>query len=473
MILAFEFKCFDNHEILAHMLKFHAKNFKNSIVIKDDSVTLFVSGDEQDILAFSDILGKNLSFSIFVTDSKVFVTEIFVQNSTLSNDVFCPNLTPMQVEKYHETHSLVKNEFETKSQISVFGKQVDEMNFNELLDRVCNFLTQGKDVVLTWQGKDFKLSLLDTLASFDFIIPTNLSFLNNIFECNDTALKALASLEKPLIKLKTNAIFRQNHKDEPTFSHIKAPSDIFTYAVCEKLAKNAVKFIGVKNTQAVNLQKVILLENGFLAASSKKYLPTGDHFMIRLNKNGDDGIFFSRKNENISLLLAPSFSSFDEILNLENGQKLLKNFKANFKLTNISQNSGFYTLFSIVAALLKQKKETKDCAQNLFDLAFDFGANRGVLIECKRDKLKFENAKFIRSAMSFMLAGATDKNIAYGAISSLAGFLNDLLLECDLVSKDVLLCGDVFDDEIVAKIFHREISNFNIFFENKVFLEQK
>ena len=53
--------------------------------------------------------------------------------------------------------------------------------------------------------------------SADFLIAAGVGALDGIFASDEKSKIALAAFEKPLISLKTNAIFRKNHEDTPKF----------------------------------------------------------------------------------------------------------------------------------------------------------------------------------------------------------------------------------------------------------------
>jgi len=75
----------------------------------------------------------------------------------------------------------------------------------------------------------------------NFLMPVNLKQLPKIFIADDRAQIALASFEKPLLALKTTAIYRQNHEGAPLFFDVMAPNDLFLYALCEQLNKEGQK----------------------------------------------------------------------------------------------------------------------------------------------------------------------------------------------------------------------------------------
>ena len=144
---------------------------------------------------------------------------------------------------------------------SKFEGEITLDNFNEKLKTCLNLLKNGKSICVEQDENLYEISLG---VNFDanFLMLVNLKQLPKIFIADDRALTFLASFEKPLLVLKTTAIYRQNHEDAPLFFDVMAPNDLFLYAVCEQLNKENFGFLSVKVKEQKNaLSRLTLLES--------------------------------------------------------------------------------------------------------------------------------------------------------------------------------------------------------------------
>ncbi|KEA46441.1 hypothetical protein CR66_00880 [Campylobacter mucosalis] len=470
MILAFEFEYLGDSEILEHFLAYFSENLESSVLKDKDLITLFAKGSDDELLKFSDKLSQELPYSIFTQSSKVYTCEKMLGEKPKKITKTTSNITPFMVRNFLENDKLCKNEFGVFSEVIVFEKNVDEASFFKLLEASFNELKEGKTLKLSAFGSKFQIQILYDFAPFDFVMPTNLKATNKIFKADERVLSLLASFEKPRIKLCTNALFAQNHPELDGSFYVKAPQDIFTYALCAKLFNEGINFIGVKELDQSSFLQVNVAKNSILALIPRSDTePLGDYFEINLNKDVADGVYLVFKNQKIPLLFFPKFNSLSQIYEIikldESGKKLIENFSKNHELPdkNLSGLANVFELLCVVGMILGVD------FQKFIDGAFEFWANNGVLIDAKSDGNEFLSTKFIKSAMSFYLATAGRKNIAFGCVQSLAGFLSDSLLKNELEIKDVVFSGDLFKNECISAVFMHEFSaNFNVKFDKNL-----
>lgn len=479
MTLVFEFALEKRLYWLELFLYKMAKNLEHKITLENNNLKLIIKGSEYELTTFSDNLSKAAPASIFISGFNVYAIKDILEDEGCEiniKDEKISNLTPLQALGFKENLEILKNEFGILSSVFIFNEYVNEVNFNTFLDRALNIVKNTEILKFSIGDKEFELEILHKFDGFNFIIPTNPKSLRNIFLFNQRELNALISFEKPIVKLRTSAMFRQNHPDLKTTFDVKFASDFFIFALCDKLFNSGVNFVGVRVLHDFDNLKVCVCQNGsFVYKQSDDSSIFGDHFELSLNKNKPDGLFLVRKNEKIPLLFLPNIISFDNAISmvkkLENGDKLVENFIKTYPIPNenFSQNTNFFQLFCIASKLIGFDENLKIAGEKLLLNAFDFGANRGVLIDCKIDESVFNVAKFIRSFMSFLLAGAQERNISFGAISSLAGFFTNFVLKYadELNLKDVKFSGDLFESEAVLMAFKREFDpNFSLHFDS-------
>ena len=276
--------------------------------------------------------------------------------------------------------------------------------------------------------------------------------------------------------LKTTAIYRQNHEDAPLFFDVMAPNDLFLYALCEQLNKEGFSFLSVSvKEQKSALSRLALLENSALL--SPFFYTKDEEFELesfgevalglKFSKFSDDEICLLSKTSKTQLLFLPKFSSFEEIYELiradDGGERLLENFSKERVLPSgkFSSNASFFSLFCIAGCLLGISSEFKKAGENLLLMASDFSGQKGVRIDYKmKDDFGLDGVKFVKSIISFILAGAGEKNISFGCTESLAHFLSDFSYEKrdKFKIKNVTLSGDLFYNKVVSNLIKKHLN---------------
>ena len=473
MILAFKFDCFKEPAFLAPFLCSLAGELKHSISCKDDQICLKVSGSNEELSALADRASAILPYSLFIKHSEVNTADELDEANELKEIKF-GTLSPSQAAAFLANGKAILNESGTLS-LSKFDGEITLDNFNEKLKTCLNLLKNGKSVCIEQDENLYEISLG---VNFDanFLMPVNLKELPKIFIADDRAQIALASFEKPLLSLKTTAIYRQNHEDAPLFFDVMAPNDLFLYALCEQLNKDGFSFLSVTvEEQKSALLRLILLENSallspfFYTKDEKFELESlGEVALgLKFSKFSDDEICLLSKSSKTQLLFLPKFSSFEEIYELiraeDGGERLLENFSKERTLPSgkFSSNASFFSLFCIAGRLLGLSDEFKKAGENLLLMASDFSGQKGVRIDYKmKDDFGLDGVKFVKSIISFILAGAGEKNISFGCTESLAHFLSDFSYEKrdKFNIKNVTLSGDLFCNKVVSNLIKKHLN---------------
>lgn len=478
MILKYEFLYKSSNHILSYFLNFYAKqyNIKTAFYEEDNKVIFFTNGDENDILAFNDECMPKIPHFIFLKDFKVEVCEDLKQGEVFEIQKY-PNITPKVAQLYNDSSQISKNEFDILSEISVFMDNkfinVDENNFYMLLEFCLNALKNSQKIVLQDAFGTFEINNGVSFDS-DFLMPTNLKEITKIFIADDKAQFALASFEKPMINLRINAIYRKNHENSPYNFWVKGARDLFTYVLCDQAHKINILFFSIHIlNKTIEPFKVNILENSQVVLSSTYYLnkkiqdmlnsSKQDHpelliyamninkkgilskqnLLVLLNKHCDDKFLILDDSNSINLLQINIPDTYEKIIESikqdETGTKLIKNFKEQFSLPSgkIKGNKNFFTLFEIVKNIL-------GFDLNILQNADAYSGKKGPMIDYKLiENIKFDYIKFIKSGMSFKLAGVDDKTLSFGYIESFVMFINELFT----TAKDEY---DIFDIDILG-----------------------
>ena len=473
MILAFKFDCHKEASFLAPFLRSLASTLKHSVRCENDQICLKVSGSVEELSALADRASVILPYSLSIKHSEVCATNELDVAGEIKKIKF-GTLSPSQAATFLANGKAILNESGVLC-VSKFDGEITLDNFNEKLKTCLNLLKNGKSVCVEQDENLYEISLGVKFGA-NFLMPVNLKQLPKIFIADDRAQIALASFEKPLLALKTTAIYRQNHEDAPLFFDVMAPNDLFLYAVCEQLEKSGASFLSVRIKEQKNaLLRLVLLENSallspFFYTKDEKFELSyfGEVALgLKFSKFSDDEICLLSKSSKTQLLFLPKFSSFEEIYELiraeEGGERLLENFSKERALPNgkFSSNASFFSLFCIAGRLLGLSDEFKKAGENLLLMASDFSGQKGVRIDYKmKDDFGLDGVKFVKSIISFILAGAGEKNISFGCTESLAHFLSDFSYEKrdKFKIKNVTLSGDLFYNKAVSNLIKKHLN---------------
>ena len=408
MVLEFCFyiKAFYFGDFLEFMAKNSALEYK---ITKSDGIfRLFVKAKTAELENFINSQISQIPHSIFLENSEVFKREISAFNEQ-KNIFQKSNFKSENITPYCLKNGV--NEFNARSDENFINSAITTLNNAQIL--------RYKDLEICAFG-DFDC---------DYMVPVRVENIAKIFIADESALIALCSFEKPVLRLKTSALYRQNHKNAPRSFNLRLPWDLNIFKICQKKASSNNELI-----------KLILAE---------KSLENKTSAVFNLSKTSDDFIRVFKNNECYEMLKITTPSSFYEIYKNIN-QNLLNNFKANFTLKTgeIRANNSFYALFNIIKEILNFDDE-------ILELSDDFNLQKGVRISYKLiNKNELDVFGLISSAMSFRLAGASKQDIAFGIIESLAFFIGDMcdILRAELDCQGEILCGSLFSTKSLSRL---------------------
>ncbi len=485
MILKFEFDYAGEGDYFAFLLDFWAKKsgLKYALTKANNprggaKISLFVEGSDAELARFSDEYISNVPHSIFIRESKVELAEDFKFDSALEDFKFETQfkfglVTPLALKTG-------ENEFGFK-----FDPAVVEAGVRTL--------SAGESFIYG----DYEISPLDSFEC-DFIMPTNINLLPKIFVADEKSLIALASFEKPIVRLRTTALYRSAHESAPLNFAVRAAWDANLHKICEAL--KGINFLKVRGGR--DDFSVFALEDSFMVARGKDFLSADEKaflaskndknlalFALALKEHGwldhtAASVFFSRTRpdfikvfrgedefEALKIIMPSSFEElYTNIRTFEGGEQMLSKIGEKIALPSgqITSVPNFYGIFELVAQILHFER-------SVCDLASEFGGIKGVRIEYKMSgKNELDVTRLIRSAMSFYLAGADAKNISFGALENLALFLSDFgdVLKDELECDRFALLGSLFESVTLANLTLKYCnSNFSTKFSERYPLE--
>lgn len=545
MVLQFKFKYLSNNGTLLKFLDSCAKKFdcEYKILRENEFIVLYIKGELEILELFSTKLSSYLPMSIYFYDSVIDMVDEFPfgKNLEIQDDFALPFCSDClnQVEDDESSHYY--NAFKTCSNC---GNKVDTKNFiltsnhtkeiwksdEELFSKIARFINDGKKVKIKSFSGTFVFSKFDKNDKTSDILATNIDNISKMFVIKNTETIALASIEKPIINLKLNEIFKVNNECNIKDLNLRFANDFILYLFCLQLEKLSLDFVAYNNSNVydycldfesndfklIDIPKIKVLENDRkIILASSTYCTSLDEMynkfeeknkgqlMVLLSENNllDKSIvnfYLSSKYDNNIALYSKEYEGFIDILNVkipndmqelfdelksdETGNTLLTNYKnkfpdiyekaLNYDITKLNIHS-FSSLFSIAEVILGfENSIIKNASEALI--------NKGPRIDYKlftSDKFynkEFDITRFFRSAISFKLAGVDEKTISLGYVESLAHFVANIVdtTNNELSLDGVSLCGDMFENDLFSNLVHKSITkNFKTYY-NKDFVIQ-
>lgn len=491
MFLQFDFTYTSDNDFFEYLLRYYAKDYEYSLQREADNIILKVRASETELAAFCD----NFNFmanSLFLQGFDVKAVEGEFEPSKESDKDFVKMdfLTQKNSEAYRQNQDLLDNEWGVfVNDLLSFDekeyKKIEKSNFTELLTQSISSLKSGACIFIKNHLGLYKISIFDNQNLHDFLMPSDVKALKTAFVASNENLKLLASLEKPLVRLKFSQPFRQKYGPKSTFFPVKFANNLFLFALGLELFKDDIKFLSFQKLEhfaddfeVFEESKRLVVVSGLDFINSKardlilskddknmaklSYILSSfkeDALVLELSKEHDDILLIDKEINILNLSLPSSFKElYQELCRDDTGKRLLNNFKKEFDVldADIKTKNNFFSLFGIVGMVLGLDTNTHEAAKKLIELCDTSRLERGVRIDfkLKENSKDFDYIKTVRSVMSFMLAGVSKNDIAYGLIESLAYFLRDTYDELRQKAqvKIAIISGSLFESRSLTRL---------------------
>lgn len=509
MILAFEFTYLSHNGVLENLLKEICLDFKiEHLVVREGVVVkLFVQESEERLGVFADTLSQTLPLSLFFKSSSVYVADTFPDIQEVIPPVgialgFTPKKIASIEDKTSVNYLLPYPVFVVGSDtlsLQKAGAQAIKASTSEELDalytEIVSEMVLGKTVSVKTSSGRFVLGKIEQTKQLPSmcdveVVATDLSVVERMVVIRENEMKALATLERPSIRCKVNALFAQKEilptqrvcirlADEWLVYHLskrlfaqgvhfifKAPvalcaADFAVEPSCSLPSLEALQISVLENGEIVLVQgrsyaSKALLENAnkfeepayraFASIMQEHHLFESKASCFYLSNTHDDALIsYSSEHGMLPLTRFPLPASmaalFEEVANssssaarlVENYQKAYPEIYAQALHVTIPANApkSIASLWNIVAIVLGFTNEFEKGAQSLIELAEDFGGQKGPRIDYFLQKEEalvsdFNYVKLIRSGLSFKLANTDDATLSFGYMQSLAYFISDM-----------------------------------------------
>ncbi|WP_428024666.1 hypothetical protein [Arcobacter sp.] len=455
------------------------KQYKGFIlIICDDS--------EEKIEEFFTFLGENLPLSIFL--GKSYVIDSFDES----------------LEELEDKNILQNVSMYTNKDILNIIKENENIDFSNDIKKI----KEGKvSKIETHNGfKDLFLpskSLREEFESNNFevkLFVCNLNKLSELVAVNQKDLQLLCSIERPLVKLKFNILKNENKEYSKTnFIYVKLPDDKETILFASALQKEGIDYLLYAKEESLQdgLKITYIKEDNLIIRGEKSLFPRYDYNLDKKYNSSkeffdDNGgvikatlvsrnkrikpsiaVYFSYASNNSTIsvnvpgkglkdiisipnIICDVNNALDEISVIdENTSRLVENYKKKFPqyfekdLKNKDAN-GFEAILNLTAYILGMEDYIE-----FEDDAFLYNAKSGIQIDMKLVKVDGINyldyRRVVQSIMSYKMADVNNRMLAYSFYESLSDFIKDNItkINSELNAKDLVLCGDMFANNIL------------------------
>lgn len=492
MILEYKFDYRSSSPIYERIFLNQLKEFnlKGNIVKNHFELKLYVEASTPDELKeFATSFSNALPHSIFLYGIEAsMVEEMPIKPYKLIEDKRVPSPPcPKCLNEIQKSYNIF-----VSCDICGYHIEGKKRNFKEEILKTAKKIGDGKVVELnTFYGKYFVGIPSSICNSIEFdILAYDLATIERYAYVEEYELKALASFEKPSIRLKKRLKFNIDYRDiEVELIRFRLPDDAILYLLMQELHTLGVDTLFISKDrvdiddrlllteienelepiEVVASPKHIIILKGNRGLSKidkeidivnpqidKFYSVTKEHNLldrfenlagVNLDKNFSNIIIQGKKFGLIEYLsFESSFNSIYEIFNQikstdRQGDRLLSNFEKKFpqhynRIIKIKfDNSSFniYRLWGLIATVLNFTDSTNplEAVEILEENALCFLGKKGPRIDYRvinrNGKPYFNPLMTIRTAISFKLAGADKLGLSYGIIESFLEFITNEL----------------------------------------------
>jgi len=482
-------------KIFVRLLKKYSLDGK---ILRDGFVSKFYIKIENTNL-FEDFLtefSQKLPNSIFLYSSEVRVIDKMPDGELILDEVKTP--MPFCLECFKKaTDKTSSDYYNIFTQCDICGYDIydENKNYEDDFKQIAKLIKNGENIKIdTFRGTFTVGKLTNNLDDFAYdIIAYDYTTISTYTSAKDYELKALASIEKPFVKLKINLKFKTDVAElKNELVRFKLPDDFVLYFLMYELRsygidmifitkddipyKEHIKF--VKPQPQESIEVVVSPTHIALVDSHKKItndtffnstdiLPAIDIFysiikQYRLENMYKNiaGVYLDKQEQSMILIHSEKFGAvkyllfefevksmqdlFDSIASIdESGKKLAQNYKNKFaelysRIVDIKfekDRFNIYELWGILSIVLDFTSDTsvEKASKVLEENVMLFLGERGPRIDYKLIKgnniTKIDPFKLFRSAMSFKIAGVDNSTLSYGIVESFIEFISAQLDE--------------------------------------------
>ena len=449
--------------------------------------------DTDDFDNFAKEFSRKIPNSIFLYNTQVQVIKTMPQESDIVNKdrhylPFCINC----MEEVLDINNKNYYNIFTQCYMCGYGLVEQEKSYKDKILEMTKIIEKGNKIKLnTFYGTFIVGKIDEGCNKFDFdIIAYDCATISKYTNIKDYEIKAMASIEKPLIRVNLNLKFKTDIVDiQNELIRFKLADDFVLYLLMVELYKKDIDMIFItkeniqyeryfdlvtpiiiepleavvskSHTIAINGGNQRGLETAPILANKNHslnamYSVINEHNLLQKYTNLCS-VYLSKENENSILLYGEKFGtktylsfefdfqSIDEIFDTisatnETGMKLITNYISKFpqlyeecKRFDFDKISNIYELWGVLSIILgfDSINNIQQASKTLENNALLFLGERGPRIDYKLiqkdNQTLMDPLTVIRSAISFRLADIDDLTLSYGVIESFTEFISNEL----------------------------------------------
>lgn len=528
MILVFELEYRSNSEVYERLFfeAISSHELEGTISRNNFLLKLYVEADTKEQLeSFVNDFTAHLPHSIFLyaNDARIVDEMPDVKYKSEVTDILQLPFCPKCLSKALDRNSSDYYNIFTSCNACGYGKDGENKSYEEEIKEIAMFVKHGDTVdISTFYGQHVigQLSPICDSISFD-VIAYDMATIEKYTYVEKHELVALASFEKPLIRLKTKPQLSIDYATLNTeLIRFKLPDDMLLQLLMEELHKLGIDIVFITSTEIpANKQRLLLesektkepievvaSEEHLVITRGKKGLPEFPvnieqvnpslgmfYSVIKEHSLGHEniaGVILSRKHDSIIFSYGAKYGTveylhmkfglesmadtFEQIVATdENGKKIISNFKNKFpehyeKISKIvfkNHVSNIYDLWGVVSIVLglsngnNLSRAAKTLEQNSLLFLGDKGPRIDYKLISQDGKVYLDPLMTIRTAISFKLAGVDPLTLSYGVIESFLEFLANELdeMQQSMDVSAIAMAGSLFDNKRIFAKVSKEI----------------
>ncbi len=512
-------------KIFLKLLKEHGLSGK--IIKNKFSLKFYVVSEDMELLKdFITNFSSTLPHSIFLYANDAQMLEEMPEGNYELNEDKKTSL-PFCLECLHDVMDETGDDYyNIFKECSVCGYSVDgeKRSYKKEFEKIAQDIKNGKNVELSTLYGKYIVGLPSKLCN-EYkcdLIAYDYATINEYMNAIEEELTAIASFEKPFVKLSRKMKLALDYEDvEVELFRCKLPDDLVLhllmqelYALDERLmfiSKEKIDYdeqlhLNVIKEEQEPIELVVSSTHRAIVKGEKglqefevlreEVVPSHGALLSVVNEHSIDaqniaGLYLSKERQSSLVVYGKkydfidylyftfSFSSVKEVMNAivesdETARKLVENYTNKFpqhleKIKDISwkkEKLSIYDLWGVAAIILNltQSDDIYQAAQDLEDNNMKFLGEKGPRIDYKLIKeekqIVLDPLKMIRSAISFKLAGIDNLTLSYGIMESFVEFIAHEIdvLKESMSVEAVVISGSMLENK---KLFRRLCKDIN------------
>jgi hypothetical protein len=259
MILKFAFQCSSTAQVLEKILfrALHESALEGKITKDDEHIALYIRSDDDEALrTFATTLSTELPHSIFINSSSVEVVEAFPNDSYVMKEFpkrelpFCPRCLKEALQEHDPFVCCEVCGYETpKSPLLLknFSKELHGNN-EEIFRTLASLINNGAVAKVKTLHNTVLLGLLNEANMKnrdDFtVLCVDLAAVSSVSDMTQGEILAIASFEKPLLKLAPNRVFNEKYPHILNSAlHVQMSDNLMLQLICNALRECGIEHL--------------------------------------------------------------------------------------------------------------------------------------------------------------------------------------------------------------------------------------